>query len=100
MLGIQFHPKAVKEIKKIRKQDKKFYERLNNAIEVIRQDPKIGNSKKYDLAGYYSLDLYNQGTNYELVYRIEYDENDNVIVIIMFGTRENFYQELKRRLGL
>ncbi|WP_370651020.1 type II toxin-antitoxin system RelE/ParE family toxin [Acetobacterium sp.] len=37
-------------------------------------------------------------TNYELAYHISQLENGNIIVIIMAGTRENFYQELKRYL--
>ncbi|GGL51087.1 type II toxin-antitoxin system RelE/ParE family toxin [Sporolactobacillus putidus] len=99
MLGIKFHPKAIKEIKKIKKQDKKFYGRINDTIEAIRHDPTIGDTKKYNLAGYYSVDLYHQGTNYELTYRIDHNESDRIIIIMMFSTRENFYQELRRRLG-
>ncbi len=32
--------------------------------------------------------------NYELAYTIEYLEN-TIVVIVMAGTRENFYNELK-----
>jgi mRNA-degrading endonuclease RelE of RelBE toxin-antitoxin system len=38
--------------------------------------------------------LYYHKTNYEIAYRIYEDEG--LIVIILVGTRENFYDELKR----
>ncbi|WP_146130758.1 type II toxin-antitoxin system RelE/ParE family toxin [Peptostreptococcus russellii] len=34
--------------------------------------------------------------NYELAYRISKLDNGKMVIIIMAGTRENFYQELKR----
>ena len=34
-------------------------------------------------------------TNYELAYTVEY-EGEKIIVVVMAGTRENFYDELKR----
>ena len=34
-------------------------------------------------------------TNYELAYRVR-QLDDLIIIIIMAGTRENFYEELKR----
>ncbi|WP_148411904.1 type II toxin-antitoxin system RelE/ParE family toxin [Murimonas intestini] len=34
-------------------------------------------------------------TSYEIAYRI-YEEDDKVVVVILAGTRENFYEELKR----
>jgi len=46
----------------------------------------------------YSLDIYYNRTNYELAYRISKLENGDMVVIIMAGTRENFYKELKRYL--
>lgn len=35
------------------------------------------------------------GVNYEIAYRI-YEDGDKLIVVILAGTRENFYEELKR----
>jgi len=37
-----------------------------------------------------------KGTKYELAYRLEENKNGEVVVVIMAGTRETFYQELKR----
>ena len=55
----------------------------------------VGEAKTGDLAGVFGYDIYYNKTNYELAYTVEYVE-DKVIVVIMAGTRENFYNELKR----
>ena len=46
-------------------------------------------------------DIYYNRTNYELAYTLEYirsedTENPEVVIVIMAGTREDFYDELKR----
>ena len=53
----------------------------------------MGELKAGDLAGVYDYDIYYNKTNYELAYTVEYVE-DKVIVVIMAGTRENFYDQL------
>ena len=64
-------------------------------------DTSIGEPKHGDLEGVLGYDIYYNKTNYELAYTIEYvqveDKNEpDMIVVIMAGTRENFYDELKR----
>jgi len=49
------------------------------------------------LRGIFGYDVKYGGINYELAYRI-YEENGQLIVVILAGTRENFYTELKRLL--
>lgn len=60
----------------------------------ICEDHLVGELKTGDLAGVYGYDIYYNKTNYELAYTVEYVE-DKVIVVIMAGTRENFYDQLK-----
>ena len=43
----------------------------------------------------YGYDIYYNKTNYEIAYTLEYLE-DKVIVVVMAGTRENFYDQLKQ----
>ena len=95
-----FTKRAGKALLKIRKTDKGLYEKINDAITNICLDPYSGEAKRGDLKGFFSLDIFHQGTNYELCYTIKEDENGNLIVIILVGTREDFYSELKRYLGL
>ena len=68
---------------------------LSGAIDRILEDHTVGEAKTGDLAGVFGYDIYYNKTNYELAYTVEYVE-DKVIVVIMAGTRENFYNELKR----
>ena len=55
----------------------------------------MGELKAGDLAGVYDYDIYYNKTNYELAYTIERIDGE-LVVVVMAGTRENFYDELKR----
>ncbi|KIL36327.1 plasmid stabilization protein [Cohnella kolymensis] len=69
---------------------------LLQAMQEIRMDPYIGEAKTGDLAGYYCYDVFYKGTNYELAYTLEENQDGELLVVILAGTRENFYEELKR----
>ncbi len=88
--------RAGKVLVKIRKSDKRLYGKINAAILTIRESPYIGEVKKGDLKGFYSVDVFHQSSNYEICYAIEEDENGNLIAIILIDPLENFYTELKR----
>lgn len=94
MFEIQYLPPAERYLKKLK--DKNLKKQYLEAIKAIRMDPSIGNAKTGDLVGIWSYDIYYKKTNYELAYRVVSDKNGNIVVIIMAGTRENFYEELKR----
>lgn len=89
-------PPASKYLKKLK--DKKLKELFRNSLNEICKNPFIGTLKKGDLSGIYGYDLYYQKTNYEIAYIIEETNNENIIVVIMVGTRENFYEQLKNYL--
>ena len=93
MTEVIFLPPAKNYLKKIK--DKQLLALYQKAVDNIRQDHTIGQAKSGDLSGIYGYDIHYNKTNYELAYRVEYQE-DKVIVIIMAGTRENFYEQLKR----
>lgn len=93
MLNVKILPPAAKFIKKIK--DNKVKKMYQDAIDTICRDPYAGTAKTGDLSGVYGYDIYYNKTNYELAYTIRY-ENEQIIVVIMAGTRENFYNELKR----
>lgn len=92
--------RAGKVLLKFRKTDKALYEKVNEAIIAICENPYIGEAKRGDLKGFYSLDVFHQSTNYEICYAIEEDDAGNLVAVILIGTRENFYTELKRYLRL
>jgi len=93
MTEVRFLPPAAKFLKKLK--DKKLKSLYQEAIDKIREDHTVGEPKNGDLSGIYGYDIFYNKTNYELAYRVEYIE-DKIIVVILAGTRENFYDELKR----
>lgn len=94
-MDIKYSPAIVKYFKKIK--DKQLKERYKLAINLIVSDYTIGSLKSGDLSGIYSYDIYYNKTNYELAYTVKIEDNE-VIIFILAGTRENFYQELKKYL--
>ncbi|WP_431085979.1 type II toxin-antitoxin system RelE/ParE family toxin [Paenibacillus sp. 8b26] len=69
-----------------------------DAITAIRLGPSIGEHKTGDLSGTLGYNVFYKGTNYEIAYRLEENEEGELIVVILAGSRENFYEELKRYL--
>lgn len=99
--NLRFLPPAVKFLKKLK--DKKLKGLYQEAIDAILENPFIAEEKTGDLRGIRSYDIYYMKTNYELAYTIEYvseegKEEPDMIIVIMAGIRENFYDELKRYL--
>lgn len=92
MYNIKYSPAAVKYIKKIR--NKELKSELKSAIMQIAKDPYIGEAKMGDLQGLFGYDVYYDSVNYEIAYTIK--DKEILVTIIMVGTRENFYNELKR----
>lgn|SRR5690625_3895234 len=98
LLPLRFTLKVQREIKKIKKRNKSLFERIKVELQNIMKDKYHGSPKVGDLRGIYSVDIYDGGVNYELAYRISRDKDGEIILVLLFGTRENFYNELKRYL--
>lgn len=92
---VRFLPPSARFFKKLK--DKRLKALYQAVIDEIRHDHMVGQIYTGDLAGVYGYDIYYNKANYELAYTVEYREN-KIIVVIMAGTRENFYDELKRYL--
>jgi len=95
MLQVRFLPPAAKFIKKLK--DKKLKDLYKKAVDEICEDYTVGEEKTGDLNGIYGYDIYYNKTNYELAYTVE-RVGEEIVVVIMAGTRENFYDQLKRYL--
>lgn len=95
MLQVRFLPPAARFIKKLK--DKTLKELYKKAINDICEDYTICEEKTGDLSGVFGYDIYYNKTNYELAYTIE-RVDEEIVVVIMAGTRENFYDQLKRYL--
>ena len=90
---IEFSPAAERYLKKIK--DAKLSKAYFGALEKLAEDPFLGQAKRGDLSGVYGYDLRHNGVSYEIAYRV-YEQDDKLVVVILAGTRENFYAELKR----
>ncbi|PWA08391.1 plasmid stabilization protein [Pueribacillus theae] len=88
---------AKKYFKKLK--DRALKKKFFDAIQKIRLNPYAGQLKTGDLAGIYCYDFYYNGTNYEIAYIIEEKENGEIIVVVLAGTRETFYEDLKRYMN-
>lgn len=93
MAELRILPPAAKYLKKIK--DKKLKDQYKNALESICNNPYIGVEKTGDLSGIFGYDIFYNKTNYELAYTIK-EEKGEIVVVILAGTRENFYEQLKR----
>jgi mRNA interferase RelE/StbE len=94
MPGIIYSKSAGKYFRKI--QDKHLKEKFREAIKEILADYTVGERKTGDLAGIYRYDVYYNGINYEIAYRLIKQDDETFIIIIMAGTRENFWREIKK----
>jgi mRNA interferase RelE/StbE len=88
-------PQAAHFLKKIK--EKPLKSAFQKVIDDIIQNPYIGCPKTGDLSGVYCCDLFYNKTNYEIAYTI-LEKNGITIIVILAGTRENFYNELKRHM--
>ena len=93
MYKVSYSKAAERYFKKIK--DKQLLATFKAEIDKIRATPLIGTQKSGDLRGVYGYDVKHSGVNYEIAYRI-YNEKGRLVVVILAGTRENFYEELKR----
>lgn len=94
MLPIVFLNPAAKYFKKIK--DKQLKKKYETAIIEIRKDPLIGQHKTGDLAGILGYDVRHNGVNYEIAYYLTENDLGEIVVVIMAGTRENFWDAIKQ----
>lgn len=80
--------RAIKKLHKNQKQD------LIKAIELIAQDPGIGEQKKGDLKGVIVYKFKMVGQITLLAY--SYDQDALTLRLLGLGSHENFYRDLKR----
>jgi len=93
MYEMQFTHQAARYFKKLKEKSlKTAYEK---ALRDIMYNPYIGSPKRGDLAKVYGVDVKHKGVNYEIAYTIHETDGRKVIVLLA-GTRENFYEQLKR----
>lgn len=93
MYEILFSPQAERFFKKLKEEPLK--NAYKTALLKLSKNPYLGKQKHGDLAGIYGLDIKYRSANYEIAYTIS-KANGKKIVVLLAGTRENFYEQLKR----
>lgn len=94
-LGYEIKPSknVIKYLKKIK--DRQLKEKFISIIyDEIANDPYTGEQKTGDLKGLWTMGFTYNKTTYRVAYMIK---DDVVIPVILVGTHENFYEELKRK---
>ena len=84
-------PRFERDIKKLRKQDKEV---LDTNIRLLMKNPNLGEAKKGDLAG---IRVHKFPINQQQAL-LAYAANavEKVIILLAYGSHENFYRDLKR----
>lgn len=93
MYVILFSTQAEKYFKKLT--EKPLKEAFRKSLLRLSENPYIGQLKRGDLSGIYGYDFKYRGNTYEIAYTIS-DPINNRIVVLLAGSRENFYEQLKR----
>ena len=88
--------KTERLVKGLEKRQKALLESYTEQLEIVLQEPLVGSVLKGDLSGYYCWDWTFRGVSLRVVYKVF--EGDKHVIICYFGTRENFYEEVKRYL--
>jgi len=92
-LEIIHYPSFLKTLKRLRKNEKKD---LDDAVRAVAKDINIGELKKGDLNGIrvYKFHMVNQLA----LLAYEYDEVKDTLTLLAFGSHENFYRDLKKKV--
>ena len=93
MYEVLFTPTAERFFKELK--EKPLKNAYKTALLKLKENPYIGQPKRGDLAGIYGFDVKYKGINYEIAYTIS-EVNGKKVVVLLAGTRENFYEQLKR----
>ena len=95
MFEIEFSKQSVKDIRKLASQLQKLL--LSKVFPYLSEDYTVAKKLKAKLR-----DIYSYGFNFKKTeYRIAFEviNESQKLLILMVGTRENFYDRLHRRIG-
>lgn len=97
MATVLLMPAVEKYLRKVR--EKPLLDAFQKALLILADDPSVGEAKLGNLTGILTYAFTYAKTNYRLAYIVR-EENGQTVVVLLAGTRENFYEELKRHMQL
>lgn len=95
MYQLTFHRAVQKDVRKLEQPLSVPLKTIH--LIKIKQDPYQAESLSHDLKGLWSYHFSYKGTQYRIVYEIY--PADRLVLVLMIGPREGFYEALRRRVG-
>ena len=92
-MEIVHYPSFSRALKRLSKNEKKD---LDDAVRAVAKDTNIGELKKGDLNGVRVYKFHMVGQLALLAY--EYDDTNDTLTLLAFGSHENFYRDLKKKV--
>jgi len=77
----------------LKKLDRPIRVKVLQVLEEIAQNPLLGQKLTADLKPVYTCHFRDNGVEYRIAYLFQ--ETEGRIIILLIGTRENFYTELQ-----
>ena len=93
MYEIYFGSAVKKDLQKL---PKNIQNKVHEIFFLLLNNPLLGSALKGEFLGYSSYHFKETKTDYRIIYEIK--DAELVILIILVGTRENIYRQLKRRV--
>lgn len=93
MFNLLFHTSVKKDVKALDKPVQAILK--NEVLPTIAENPESGENLVGDLDGLRSYHFQYGRVQYRLAYSVQ---NNNNVFVYAIGTRENFYDKLRRRL--
>lgn len=94
MYEIYFGSAVKKDLKKL---PKNIQNKVDAVFALLSSNPKSGEGLGGEFLGFYSYHFKEQKTEYRIIYSIK--DELLIVLIILVGTRENIYKQLKRRIN-
>ena len=90
-----YHPKVKSDLKKL---DKPVIRDIySKHLDILLDAPQSGEELYGDLDSVFSYHFRKNNVDYRIAYTA--DAEKKIVLIVMIGERENFYEVLKRRLS-
>jgi len=92
---VYLSPRAKKQYKKF---DAHIRQKIRTKLLELEEDPSEKGSLLFGVSpGLRKINIFHAGAQYRAVYDIAKEENE--VLVIFIGSRENFYKELRRFLA-
>ena len=80
----------------LKKLDRPIRLKVFQVLEEIARNPLLGQKLTADMKPVYSCHFRDNGVEYRIAYLFQ--ESQSRIIVLLIGTRENFYSELRKQM--